>query len=59
MGGDEFPREERVPLPAGHDLVDEAGSRLRSNETLGYRVKLPKPLYRIDAEPSMVGRDLR
>jgi acetolactate synthase-1/2/3 large subunit len=28
-----------------------AGSRLRSNETLGYKLKLPRPLYRIDAEP--------
>jgi acetolactate synthase-1/2/3 large subunit len=34
------------------DALLVAGSRLRSNETLGYRVKLPKPLYRIDAEPS-------
>ncbi len=26
------------------------GSRLRSNETLKYRLKLPQPLYRIDAD---------
>ena len=34
------------------DALLVAGSRLRSNETLGYRLKLPKPLYRIDAEKS-------
>jgi acetolactate synthase-1/2/3 large subunit len=33
------------------DALLVAGSRLRSNETLGYKLKLPKPLYRIDAEP--------
>ncbi len=27
------------------------GSRLRSNETLRYKLKLPQPLYRIDANP--------
>jgi acetolactate synthase-1/2/3 large subunit len=32
------------------DALVVAGSRLRSNETLGYRLKLPRPLYRIDAE---------
>jgi acetolactate synthase-1/2/3 large subunit len=30
------------------DALLVAGSRLRSNETLGYRLKLPRPLYRID-----------
>ena len=34
------------------DAMLVVGSRLRSNETLGYRLKLPKPLLRIDAEPS-------
>lgn len=34
------------------DALLVVGSRLRSNETLGYRLKLPKPLYRIDAEAS-------
>jgi acetolactate synthase-1/2/3 large subunit len=34
------------------DALLVVGSRLRSNETLGYRLKLPKPLYRIDAEKS-------
>lgn len=33
------------------DALLVAGSRLRSNETLGYKLKLPRPLYRIDAEP--------
>ncbi len=34
------------------DALLVAGSRLRSNETLAYRLKLPRPLYRIDAEAS-------
>jgi acetolactate synthase-1/2/3 large subunit len=34
------------------DALLVVGSRLRSNETLGYRLKLPKPLFRIDAEKS-------
>jgi len=34
------------------DALLVAGSRLRSNETLAYRLKLPRPLYRIDAEDS-------
>ncbi len=33
------------------DALVVAGSRLRSNETLGYQLKLPSPIYRIDAEP--------
>jgi acetolactate synthase-1/2/3 large subunit len=33
------------------DALVVAGSRLRSNETLGYELKLPGALYRIDAEP--------
>ncbi len=37
---------------ASCDALLVAGSRLRSNETLGYRIKLPKPLYRIDAAAS-------
>jgi acetolactate synthase I/II/III large subunit len=36
-------------LYATCDALVVAGSRLRSNETLGYRLKLPRPLYRIDA----------
>jgi len=33
------------------DAMLVAGSRLRGNETLKYHVKLPKPLYQIDADP--------
>jgi acetolactate synthase I/II/III large subunit len=33
------------------DAMIVAGSRLRSNETLGYKLKLPRPMVRIDAEP--------
>jgi len=38
------------------DAVVVVGSRLRSNETLTYRLKLPKPLYRIDVDPQQQGR---
>ncbi len=34
------------------DALLVVGSRLRSNETLGYRLKLPRALYRIDAAPA-------
>ena len=33
------------------DAMLVVGSRLRSNETLRYKLKLPKTLYRIDANP--------
>ncbi len=33
------------------DALLVVGSRLRSNETLRYKLKLPQPLYRIDANP--------
>jgi acetolactate synthase I/II/III large subunit len=33
------------------DAMLVVGSRLRSNETLRYKLKLPKALYRIDANP--------
>ena len=36
---------------ASCDAMLVVGSRLRSNETLGYKLALPRPLYRIDAEP--------
>jgi acetolactate synthase-1/2/3 large subunit len=36
-------------LYASCDALLVVGSRLRSNETLGYRLKLPRPLFRIDA----------
>ena len=38
------------------DAMLVVGSRLRGNETLKYELKLPKPLYRIDADPSAEGR---
>jgi acetolactate synthase-1/2/3 large subunit len=38
------------------DAMLVVGSRLRSNETLTYRLKLPKPLYRIDVDPQQHGR---
>jgi acetolactate synthase-1/2/3 large subunit len=38
------------------DAMLVAGSRLRGNETLRYQLKLPRPLYQIDADPSAEGR---
>jgi len=38
------------------DAMLVVGSRLRSNETLKYKLKLPRPLYRIDADPQSQGR---
>ncbi|HKU96165.1 MAG TPA: thiamine pyrophosphate-dependent enzyme, partial [Vineibacter sp.] len=38
------------------DALLVAGSRLRSNETLKYKLKLPRPLYRIDIDPQQQGR---
>ena len=38
------------------DAMLVVGSRLRGNETLKYRLALPKPLYRIDADPRADGR---
>lgn len=38
------------------DAMLVVGSKLRSNETLKYELKLPKPLYRIDANPFAEGR---
>jgi acetolactate synthase-1/2/3 large subunit len=38
------------------DAMLVVGSRLRGNETLKYALKLPSPLYRIDADPSADGR---
>jgi acetolactate synthase-1/2/3 large subunit len=38
------------------DAMVAAGSRLRGNETLTWRLALPQPLYRIDADPSADGR---
>ena len=33
------------------DAMLAVGTRLRSNETLGYHLRLPQPLHRIDANP--------
>jgi acetolactate synthase-1/2/3 large subunit len=41
---------------ASCDAMVVVGSRLRSNETLTYKLKLPRPLYRIDADPQQQGR---
>src|SRR5262249_44133444 len=38
-------------LYASCDAMLVVGSRLRGNETLKYTLKLPRPLYRIDAHP--------
>ena len=38
------------------DAMVVVGSRLRSNETLSYALKLPSPLYQIDANPLAEGR---
>jgi acetolactate synthase-1/2/3 large subunit len=38
------------------DAMVVVGSRLRGNETLGYRLALPQPLYQIDADPESDGR---
>jgi len=38
------------------DAILVVGSRLRSNETLKYQLKLPSPLLRIDADPAIDGR---
>ncbi|NMF89036.1 thiamine pyrophosphate-binding protein [Aromatoleum petrolei] len=40
----------------GCDAMLVVGSRLRSNETLKYELELPRPLFRIDADPSAEGR---
>ncbi|MEO8835960.1 MAG: thiamine pyrophosphate-binding protein [Caldimonas sp.] len=38
------------------DAMLVVGSRLRGNETLKYELKLPRPLYRVDADASADGR---
>jgi acetolactate synthase-1/2/3 large subunit len=38
------------------DAMLVVGSRLRGNETLKYELKLPRPLLRIDADPTAEGR---
>ncbi|MSQ72542.1 MAG: thiamine pyrophosphate-binding protein [Betaproteobacteria bacterium] len=39
------------------DAMLVVGSRLRGNETLRYKLALPKPLYRIDADPEQAQRN--
>lgn len=38
------------------DAMLVVGSRLRGNETLKYELKLPRPLFRVDADPAAEGR---
>lgn len=38
------------------DAMVVVGSRLRGNETLKYTLRLPRPLYQIDADPAAGGR---
>lgn len=38
------------------DAMLVVGSRLRGNETLKYELKLPRPLYRVDVDPTADGR---
>jgi len=47
------------PVEAFYQTCDAmlvTGSRLRSNETLKYELKLPSPLYRCDVDPEADGR---
>ncbi|MFT4099534.1 MAG: thiamine pyrophosphate-binding protein [Burkholderiaceae bacterium] len=47
------------PVEAFYETCDTllvVGSRLRSNETLKYELKLPRPLLRVDADPQAHGR---
>ena len=47
------------PIEAFYQTCDAmlvVGSRLRGNETLKYELKLPRPLLRVDADPSAEGR---
>ncbi|OQS37554.1 thiamine pyrophosphate-binding protein [Chromobacterium haemolyticum] len=49
----------QAPVEAFYQSCDAmlvVGSRLRGNETLKYELKLPRPLYRVDADPEAEGR---
>ena len=48
---------EAEAIYASSDLMIVVGSRLRGNETKNNRMKLPSPLYQIDAEPTQAGRN--
>ena len=41
------------------DAMVVAGSRLRSNETLNYSLKLPRPLLQVDVDPAAENRSYR
>jgi acetolactate synthase I/II/III large subunit len=41
-------------LYAQCDVMVVVGSRLRSNETLSYKLQLPKKLWRVDANPALL-----
>jgi len=43
-------------LYASCDAMLAVGTRLRSNETLKYELKLPRPLYRVDVDAAQSGR---
>jgi acetolactate synthase-1/2/3 large subunit len=44
-------------LYAQCDAMVVVGSRLRSNETLSYKLQLPKKLWRIDANPALLTQE--
>jgi len=49
----------QAPIEAFYQTCDAilvVGSRLRGNETLKYQLKLPRPLWRIDADPAADNR---
>lgn len=48
---------EAQSLYANSDLMIVVGSRLRGNETLNNKMKLPSPLVQIDADESQCGRN--
>lgn len=48
---------EAQAIYAACDLMIVVGSRLRGNETLNNKMKLPKPLIQIDVEPTQGGRN--
>lgn len=48
---------EAQAIYASSDLMIVVGSRLRGNETLNNKMKLPSPLIQIDAEPTQGGRN--
>ena len=41
------------------DAMVVVGSRLRSNETLNYSLKLPRPLFQVDVDPGAENRSYR